>query len=260
MRFCYLALLFFSMGFAQEKTFVVYFDTDVSEATIAKGNNVAGFILRNPKAIVTKIEGFCDQSGSDIYNDSLSIKRAKFVTSILQKENYKFSDDFKMDGFGEKFSKRINQQKDRKAVIYYLVSDEKTLPENPQNQLSEEISQLKIGEKMTLPNLYFYNMSGQIVPTSDKTLEDLLIALKSNKKIKIEIQGHICCVVGKDVYDIAMLRARTIYEYLVKNGISKDRLRYKSFANTQPLHPIPEKDEKERDANRRVEIMILANE
>ena len=40
-------------------------------------------------------------------------------------------------------------------------------------------------------------------------------------------------------------------------GISPDRMTYVGFDATQPLFPIPEKNEEERKANRRVEIMIL---
>ena len=43
------------------------------------------------------------------------------------------------------------------------------------------------------------------------------------------------------------------------NDIDDERLMYKSFGSTQPLHKIPEKNEKERNENRRVEILILEN-
>jgi outer membrane protein OmpA-like peptidoglycan-associated protein len=42
-------------------------------------------------------------------------------------------------------------------------------------------------------------------------------------------------------------------------GIDESRVTYKGFGSSQPLFPIPEKDEAQRAANRRVEIVITAN-
>jgi outer membrane protein OmpA-like peptidoglycan-associated protein len=81
----------------------------------------------------------------------------------------------------------------------------------------------------------------------------------SNPKAKIEIQGHICCQLGEDPEDIALIRAIAVHNYLVANDIDDSRLQYKSFGSTQPIHKIPEKNEKERNENRRVEILILEN-
>ena len=54
-------------------------------------------------------------------------------------------------------------------------------------------------------------------------------------------------------------RAKAINNFLVANGINEKRLTYKGFGSTQPIFPLPEKDEGQRSANRRVEIMIVAN-
>ncbi|NBL65242.1 OmpA family protein [Flavobacterium sp. NST-5] len=256
MKFSLIAFIFCLSTFAQERHYVIYFDTDIFEKTNS-GNNLNQFSTENPKAIVTKIYGFCDQSASDSYNDTLSLKRAKFVENFLKKQNVNFAENLEIKGFGERFASAENQQSQRKVVVFFELKPEKqVLP----NKLSHNINQLKVGEKLALPNLYFYNMSGQTVPSSEKTLTDLLETLVLNQKLKIEIQGHVCCVEGKDIYDIANLRARSIYNYLISKGINSERLRYKSFSNTQPVFPIPEKNEEERNANRRVEIMILANE
>ena len=85
----------------------------------------------------------------------------------------------------------------------------------------------------------------------------MLKALKDNPKLKIEIHGHICCTPGKDKEEIALKRCVGTIEYLVVNGIDKSRLSYKSFDAEQPIFPIPEKNEEERKANRRIEILIV---
>ena len=58
---------------------------------------------------------------------------------------------------------------------------------------------------------------------------------------------------------ISEKRAKTVYNFLIKNRINKNRLSYTSFGNTKPIYPIPEKTEEERIANRRVEVEIVAN-
>ena len=62
-----------------------------------------------------------------------------------------------------------------------------------------------------------------------------------------------------DRTDLSGQRAKAIRNFLTGNGIDKSRLSYKGFGSTQPIYPIPEKNEAERAANRRVEILIVAN-
>lgn len=54
------------------------------------------------------------------------------------------------------------------------------------------------------------------------------------------------------------MRIKTVFDYLVNNGIDEMRLHYRSFGSTRPIYPLPEKNEQEHIANRRVEIEILA--
>lgn len=72
------------------------------------------------------------------------------------------------------------------------------------------------------------------------------------------IQGHICCQVT-DEYGISTLRAKAVYDYLISYGITPGRLSYKGYGSTQPLYQLPESDEEQRVANRRVEIKVVAN-
>jgi outer membrane protein OmpA-like peptidoglycan-associated protein len=88
-------------------------------------------------------------------------------------------------------------------------------------------------------------------------LYDLLCALEENPKLKIEIQGHICCQKEGDINDVSTRRARAMYNFLIRNKIPRNRMSYKGFGTLRPIHPIPEKTEKEEEENRRVEILIV---
>jgi len=87
--------------------------------------------------------------------------------------------------------------------------------------------------------------------------------LKVNPNIKIEIQGHICCQYdGKDGLDfdtgknsLSLNRAKYIYDYLVSEGISANRLRYKGLGSKEPK-VYPELSSEDQDQNRRVVIVL----
>ena len=136
---------------------------------------------------------------------------------------------------------------------------EKILPKEDKKNLSQQVTTAKVGDKLILKNLHFYNRSGIFVPESRPVLEELLKIMLANPNLKIEIQGHICCQIGTDVEDTAKVRALAVYNYLINNRINKNRLSYKSFGSSKPIHIIPENNEDERNENRRVEIQIIAN-
>jgi len=249
-------LLFSVLLYAQEQQFQVFFDFDISETNTASTTKLQQWISDNPTAEVEKIYGYCDSVGSLEYNDVLSVKRANYVLEKLKSSNIKISGKAEIKGFGKRLTQPGLASANRKAVVYYTIPAKKEEPVAKEN-LSEETKNLKTGDKFTLKNLNFYNRSGVIVPSSEPILKELLNVMVERPDLKIEIQGHICCQLGTDLENIATIRARAIYNFLIENGISKDRLQYKGFGSSRPIHQIPERNEQERNENRRVEIVIL---
>lgn len=210
-----------------------------------------------------------------------------------------YSDKLVVKGYGERVQTRKERRYNRRVDVFYIVIpskfiDESDLPivvhdsevytnqvieKEPDNSYQFEEARVpdadeliepvglrsspydkaKVGDKLVMNNLYFYDRSGIFVPESLPVMEELLQFMVANPKVKIEIQGHICCQLGEDPEDIALVRAIAVHNYLVANDIDDERLLYKSFGSTQPIHKIPEKNEKERNENRRVEILILEN-
>lgn len=97
-----------------------------------------------------------------------------------------------------------------------------------------------------------------VLPSSRPILGELLKIMQDNPLLKIDIQGHICCQKVEE-NQISLKRAMAVYNYLVRNGVNKSRLSYQSFGSSRPVHPLPEKSEAEKVANRRVEIEIIEN-
>lgn len=255
-----LLLLFANLLSAQEKLELFFeFDRDVpNEKSIEKLNN---WLKANDSIEVTKIEGYCDFVDTDEYNKELSLRRTNSVLKILQSQHLNMNNP-EIIGFGENFKQSEVQAENRKVIVYYtkiVVQKEETIEELPivESKLQKQITQSKVGEKLKLENLNFYNHSDIVRVESRPILEDLLQIMKTNETLKIEIHGHICCMID-DTHQIALLRAKMVYNFLIKNGINKNRLAFKSFGSAKPIYPLPEKSEAERDANRRVEIMVIS--
>jgi outer membrane protein OmpA-like peptidoglycan-associated protein len=115
-----------------------------------------------------------------------------------------------------------------------------------------------VGEKLKLENINFIINTFAIVNESRGKLFELLFVMEKNPKLKIEIQGHLCCN-PVDKQGLSTERAKAISKFLIYNGIDKNRLLYKGFGGSMPIFPLPEKSETEALANRRVEILILEN-
>lgn len=117
-------------------------------------------------------------------------------------------------------------------------------------------AKLKRGDKVVLNNLNFKGGTTTLLEESEPVLRELLKIMWDNPKLKIQVQGHICCQDDKE-HEISGARARLVWRYLKKNGISKDRVSHKDFGGTAPLWSIPETTDCEREQNRRVEIEII---
>lgn len=246
-----LILFFITLSFGQNKA-LFYFDFNKSTFNSTQEVAFQNWINENPSIQIVKMEGFCDAIGTNNYNKKLALRRIQFVLSKCKQMNIAV-ESTSINPVGEDFKQDSIQDLNRKVVVYF----------NPKNQnLDKFLATNASGKSIVLKNLNFYNNSGEIVPASKPILQELVAAMQKYPKLKIDIQGHICCQSIEDaekIEDIAQVRALAIYNFLIKNGIKADRLSYQSFKSSKPLFPIPEKNEDEQNANRRVEIMIIEN-
>ena len=252
--FFIVCFLFFNLNFSQEK-FDIYFQTADSVAYLEENTNLK-FFLDNKKCEIIKIQGYCDPIGNTDYNKKLSLKRANYILELFKKENIKISNDFKIESFGEIFKLNDDNGLNRKVTVYFKPLQVKVQEQN----LAKEFKTLKKGNLLKIENLNFYNNSANLLDKSKPILDDLVKLLKQYPKLKIEIQGHICCKSKNEPDLISDARAKYIYSVLVENGIDSDRLKYKGYGVSKPKFSIPEKSSMEEEANRRVEILILENE
>ena len=76
--------------------------------------------------------------------------------------------------------------------------------------------------------------------------------------LRIRVEGHTSSE-GSHKYNVRLSdkRAKAIVKFLAKTGVDKERLEAIGYGPDQPLVPVPEKNETEREQNRRVEFTIL---
>jgi outer membrane protein OmpA-like peptidoglycan-associated protein len=125
------------------------------------------------------------------------------------------------------------------------------------------LPKLKKGEKYKLGSINFYGNVAMLLPESFASVESLFKLMKKNKKMIIQIEGHVndpgnMSDKGFD-QTLSNERAKTIYNYLVKKGISKDRISFVGLSNNFPLYKKPA-NEFQAQANRRVEIKVISIE
>lgn len=271
MRFVFLMLFVTASIYSQEK-FTVFFDTDKYVLNQNQDSILNGFIQKKDIK-VSKVTGFCDFRASNAYNYQLGLNRANTILNLLPIVD---KSTVLVASKGEEFKQKADLALNRKVEIEYEVNKviiesiptkeieiidkplvEESFTDEYPTPLQKKIIESKVGDKILLNNLNFYVRTAEFYPESVPFLEDLYEVLEKNQNIKIEIQGHICCTPGRDVEEFSLRRCIAVYDFLVDYGISPDRMTYVGFDATQPLFPIPEKNEEERKANRRVEIMIL---
>jgi len=290
--FTYILIFTFStFAFSQEQ-FAVYFDSNKFNITKLEELKVQKWLETNKEIKVVAINGYTDEDGSNGFNDTLAKKRVDFIFKYI-KDKIKIRDDFKTRSFGENFKQSENKADNRKVTIYYLLpkdipreneilgitrgvaersevkptqvvvvpieiipieEEAMNFPENA--TLAEKVALSQKGTLIRLKEINFYINTFAMMPSSKPSIDELISVLKKYPKLKIEIQGHICCV-NKDVKNLSLDRARQVKRVLVYEGIGEKRIQVKGFGVTKPKFAIPEKNEYEAEKNRRVEIMIL---
>jgi outer membrane protein OmpA-like peptidoglycan-associated protein len=247
-------VLFFTSqkSFSQEK-FDIFFDFNIDTPNRESSINLENWILTHKNFKIIKFEGYCDSIDKSDYNKNLALRRIKEVSKILLKNNIQIDKKVIKKPFGKDFEQSKIQSENRKVTFHIQEIIDVEI------SLSKKIKKAKKGDLLSLKDLFFLNRSAVLVTKSKSVLEELLFVLRDYSKLKIDIQGHICCQLNGDFENISTKRAKAVYDFLILNEIDKKRLSYKGFGTTKPVFAIPEKNDAEANANRRVEIEIIEN-
>jgi len=120
----------------------------------------------------------------------------------------------------------------------------------------------KIGDTFVLKDIYYNFDKDDIRPDAAKILDELLVTLRDNPTLKIELSSHTDSR-GSHKYneDLSSRRAKSAVEYLISRGISRSRLVAKGYGETKLVNKCADGvpcTVAEHQANRRTEIRVLA--
>lgn len=106
------------------------------------------------------------------------------------------------------------------------------------------------GQTVKLNNLFFKFGKSNLLPQSYNELDRILDFLMNNKEVKIFIKGYTDTIGDESRNQkLSEDRAEKVFQYLVENGINKNRLEYKGFGETN--------SETQQENNRKVEFEII---
>lgn len=254
---------------------VVYFETDKYIVPETEKNRILLFIQNLDVGKIKRISiyGFCDDRGSDNYNLILSQNRANAIKKVFSTGGISENLISNVDGKGEVLLKIVESEDlniirglNRKVEVnveYNIPKKEtskldegKEIIDNRKKPITLE-SNLLVGDKIVLDKILFRTGYSYVLKESIPVLEKIARILREKNKVYFTIQGHVCCTAnGRDAIDrgtgrrnLSLARARYIYEYLMKNGVARKRMKYVGLKHKYPLGGDPKFD-------RRVEIEI----
>lgn len=262
-----ISLLFFGFINAQEAIVQsVYFKFDKFDVDDKQTKEVVDFINRNDSTRIASVQiyGYTDDIGKDAYNYKLSTNRATTIKNKLIANGIKNKIIITIEGKGriliedDILTENLPEARSKNRRVDVVLNLKPTAKRSIPGMFNVVRKTHLVGDKIYLENVLFETGSSRLTFKSKKELDAVARALLRNKKIEIEIQGHICCTppYQKEAYDMDTMRrelssnrAEAVYDYLVRKKIDPDRMTFKGYGNTVPLGKGAEYD-------RRVELLV----
>jgi outer membrane protein OmpA-like peptidoglycan-associated protein len=115
---------------------------------------------------------------------------------------------------------------------------------------------MEIGKALILEGIVFKTNSAEIMPESEKVLNEVVDGLKGNPDVSIEIQGHTDNT-GSKAHNMKLSQARAdaVKKWLVTKGIDEKRMTTKGFGPDKPVAPNDTPENKQK--NRRIEFVRI---
>jgi len=208
---------------------------------------------------VTYVKGY-------IY-DSKTNERLKAKCEMLDIESgEKMVDMFSGDKDGEymvclPIDKDYAFNVSREGYLFYSENFSLTNLEHPEEPyiMNIPLQPIEKGVTVVLKNIFFKTDSYDLLPDSYTELGKVVEYMNANPKMKIEIGGHTDNV-GTKAYNktLSENRAKSVYNYLLSQGIAKERLSYSGYDFSVPI--ATNDTEEGRAQNRRTEFKVVSVE
>ncbi|GHT00348.1 cell envelope biogenesis protein OmpA [Bacteroidia bacterium] len=92
-----------------------------------------------------------------------------------------------------------------------------------------------ISKPVLIENIFYDFNKATLRPESKEALDEVVTMLEDNPNVTIELSAHTDRI-GSDVYNesLSQRRAQSVVDYLIANGIAKDRLTAKGYGKSTP--------------------------
>ncbi len=247
---------------------------------VMEANGTIGYFTstKNNNADIFKVE-FTPTSSSKNYTAKLTLFKGKIIDKqtgtplkarieitdlqtqekIMELESNSASGDFLVSlPFGTNYAIKVT----KKGYLFF--SDNIHVDTGSYREVTKIIplEKLKTGEIIVLRNIFYDYNKASLRKESIVELQQLVAILRQYPSMKIEIRSHTDNI-GSQEYNLKLsqARAQAVVNYLVKQGIDKNRLIAKGYGETRPIapnrHPDGTDNPKGRQLNRRTEFKIL---
>jgi outer membrane protein OmpA-like peptidoglycan-associated protein len=173
-----------------------------------------------------------------------------FATLYLTDENGNIIKEFKRYQGAFNFTVLASEQKSL-GTIY---------DEDPWLKAMNAVNNNLVDSVINLENIYYDFAKFNILPQAQVTLDKVVVVMKQNPKIKIELSANTDAR-GAANYNLqlSVKRARSAVEYIVSKGIERKRIVYKGYGESNLVNNCSDGvtcSEEEHAKNRRTEFKI----
>lgn len=274
MRYIFLFVFLSSPTYAQkEKTFSIYFANDSAVINIKERSKLDSISKEYSKdSVQVLLNGYANNFGSTSHNLKLAQSRLDAVVKELSHftiDSTRAIGELPTPSWRARRVDVVLKREEEIVLDSTLVKVNESEEEgNKRRMVSSRTldivsySELEINETTVLFGIFFKGGTDKMLGSSSIiTLNNVVRFLEMYPDRRILITGHICCSEGRnpevDGYNnrngsstLSLDRAKAVYNYLIKKGITSKRLRYQGKAYLEPL-------DWEEIKNRRVEMTIL---
>ena len=222
----------------------------------AKVQYIENLISESPDAdIMTGVPAF--QAVVSLYLISPDEENVEFLIKS-DTTDFEGAYSFKLEN-GNKYKIRVSKDdyfsRQRQVETYEITQTD---------TLIRDLYIIKIPEKPLVIRNIYYPFDKSYLTDSAKSIIDstILILMQDNPKIIAEISSHTDSK-GALSYNerLSQRRAQSVVDYLIKNGIAKERLQAKGYGETQSIAPNENPDGSDnpegRQKNRRTEFRVI---
>jgi outer membrane protein OmpA-like peptidoglycan-associated protein len=117
---------------------------------------------------------------------------------------------------------------------------------------------IEVGSVIIINNLFFSQGTADILLESITELERIAALMNENPNMEVELGGHTDIEgIPAQNFKLSLGRVEAVKSFLVKKGVSPERIQTKAYGQTRPLTRA--RDEESKKKNRRVEFTVLKN-